>query len=105
MADNSESELEERPDETSDTELLLENEFIEEDCVEEKDTLTLVAEEKEAEGAEQSSCEPKSESKFRLYRWRWFMLATLFLLNISNGIVGLITKHNTANCAPLFHVL
>jgi len=92
MADN--SELEERTEETSDTELLLENEFIGEDCVEEKDTLALVVKEKEEEGAEQNRCEPKSESKFRLYRWRWFMLATLFLLNVSNGIVSLLTSHN-----------
>ena len=91
MADN--SELEERPEETSDTELLLKNEFIGEDFVEEKDTLALVVKEKEEEGAEQSS-EPKPESKFRLYRWRWFMLATLFLLNVSNGIVSLPTNHS-----------
>ena len=92
MADN--SELEERPEETSDTELLLKNEFIGEDCVEEKDTLALVEREKEEEGPEQSRCEPKPESKFRLYRWRWFMLATLFLLNVSNGIVSLPTNHS-----------
>ena len=27
--------------------------------------------------------------EYRVYRWRWFMLATLCLLNVSNGMVCL----------------
>jgi len=30
--------------------------------------------------------EPSQE--YRVYRWRWFMLATLSLLNVSNGTVS-----------------
>ena len=26
--------------------------------------------------------------KYRVYLWRWFMLATIFLLNVSNGMVS-----------------
>ena len=62
MADN--SELEERPEETSDTELLLKNEFIGEDCVEEKDTLALVVKEKEEEGANRADVNPNPSQSF-----------------------------------------
>ena len=73
------------PDETSDTKLLEEKEESIQDFTEEEETSTLVVKEKEQE-ADENEC---SEPKFRLYRWRWFMLATLLLLNISNGTVGL----------------
>ena len=76
------------PDETSDTKLLEEKEDSIEDFTEEEDTSTLVVKEKEQE-ADESECKPGSEPKFRLYRWRWFMLATHLLLNISNGTVCL----------------
>lgn len=26
--------------------------------------------------------------KYRVYLWRWFMLVTIFLLNVSNGMVS-----------------
>ena len=76
------------PDETSDTKLLEEKEDSIEDFTEEEDTSTLVVKEKEQE-ADENERKLGSEPKFRLYRWRWFMLATLLLLNISNGTVCL----------------
>ena len=76
------------PEGTSDTKLLEEKEDSIEDFSEEEDTSTLVVKEKGQE-ADESECKPGSEPKFRLYRWRWFMLATLLLLNISNGTVRL----------------
>lgn len=94
MADNTEpdeTELEldransykTEPEETSNAELLEEKEDSTEDFREEEDTSTLVVKEE----ADESEYKPVSEPKFRLYRWRWFMLATLLLLNISNGTV------------------
>lgn len=93
MADNTEpnkTELEldransykTEPEETSNAELLEEKEGSTEDFREEEDSTLVVKEE-----ADESEYKPVSEPKFRLYRWRWFMLATLLLLNISNGTV------------------
>jgi len=31
---------------------------------------------------------------YHQYRWRWFMLATLFLLNVSNGMVCVIISEH-----------
>ena len=76
------------PEGTSDTKLLEEKEDSIEDFSEEEDTSTLVVKEKGQE-TDESECKLGSEPKFRLYRWRWFMLATLLLLNISNGTVRL----------------
>lgn len=33
------------------------------------------------------------EGEYKLYPWRWFMLATLCLLNLSNGMVGPMHCH------------
>ena len=37
-------------------------------------------------GVEASSANPADE--YKLYPWRWFMLFSLFLLNVSNGTVS-----------------
>lgn len=41
-----------------------------------------------------SSTQPsyRQALQYRLYPWRWFMLATLCLLNVSNGTVGRDSK-------------
>lgn len=36
-----------------------------------------------------SSASTSGAGEYRVYCWRWFMLATLSLLNLSNGMVGL----------------
>lgn len=38
--------------------------------------------------AEESTTDDYGRQNYKVYRWRWFMLVTMFLLNISNGTVS-----------------
>lgn len=40
------------------------------------------------EGEEGDGQQKEGLVKYRVYWWRWFMLAVIFLLNISNGMVS-----------------
>ena len=38
--------------------------------------------------AEESTTDDYGRQNYKVYRWRWFMLVSMFLLNISNGTVS-----------------
>lgn len=38
--------------------------------------------------AEESTTDEYGRQNYKVYRWRWFMLITMFLLNVSNGTVS-----------------
>ena len=45
--------------------------------------------------AEESTTDNYGRQNYKVYRWRWFMLITMFLLNISNGTVSRKTAYRT----------
>lgn len=39
------------------------------------------------ESSARHSSDTQGHQNYRVYKWRWFMLVTMFLLNVSNGTV------------------